>query len=287
MAGALYHPGLESYVIANHRPFPEITEQPGVPVQPELAEAVGPVLTDFHDRFSVERDDPVPLIVDFGAQGEDFKAIVQSPDEIAALASNFDSEKGAYSGMLVLALGSYIEPALETARFEFTDRKMTVHGPPRATYPESRYQFSTCARAGLNLSEEVGETAEDLERTATDLAQNFDTLTVGREFAEMDLSPAQREHLHWLAVILKGKFLGERIPGSGPWHSRAPEADQLERYRQELTGDMPDSHSAELVPAVFELAQRVADLRRPVTHRVGENYTLTDSKGRVLEELSA
>ena len=32
VSGVVFHPGLESYVVDNDRPFPEITEHPGFPL---------------------------------------------------------------------------------------------------------------------------------------------------------------------------------------------------------------------------------------------------------------
>jgi hypothetical protein len=281
MAGITYHPGLESHVLTYDRPFPEITEQPGVPIQAELTEAVGPVLAQFHNRFTGKGEDVVPLIVAFGAEEEDFRGVIEHPDEIIAKADYWNGERGIYGGIGVYALGAYIEPVLETAEFAHTDQKMTVHGPDE-TYDTPHYQFGICGGPGFMLRRWGAETPEGLEQLSIGLSASLGALTVGKEFAEMDLSAGQREHMHWLGVILKGKFLGERAPKSR-WDSRDPEPSQLEQYREELVGGMPDSQSEELLPAVFALAQRVAELRRPVQHRIGENYALTDARGRVLE----
>jgi hypothetical protein len=281
MTTIAYHPGLESHVIENARPFPEITEQLGIPIQTELAEAVQPVLADFYERFEPDAEDSVPLIVTFGPEGEGFGAMIQTPDEMQARADYLDRESGVYRDLRIVALGSYIDPVLEDATFGYTDRKMTVRGPNEA-YDTPRYQFSICSGVHLDIRLRGAETAEGREQMRADLAERFGALTVGKELAAMDLSALQKEHLHWLGVILKGKYLQERLPGSEAWYSRAPEPSQLAQYKEELILGIPDSQSDELVPTVFSLVRRVAELRQPVTHRIGENYTLTDRRGNVL-----
>lgn len=283
MPTTTYHPGLESWVINNDRPFPEITEDPGWPIQTELKEALKPALDEFYNRFSPEQ--PVPLIVDFGQNSQQFNAVVMHPQDICAGPGHLDRKTGIYKSFHIFAHGAYIAPVLESADFTYTTRNMDIGGD----FEAPRYQFGVCGGFGLHFSEFGADNPEGLAKIKEHLAQKFGSFVVDREFSQEELLPIQREHLYWLGVILKGYYLQRDSSmqlTKKRWYSRAPDLDKLAGYRDELANDIPDSNSEELLPVIYALSRRVVDLRHREPHRIGEDYTLVDVRGRPLSKTS-
>lgn len=261
MISEVYNPILGCRVVEEDRQFPQLTEHPGLHVDPEVRSTIEAGATLVNDRFRTAR---YPLFVHLNEDPDHFMAQVTFPPEIALRA--FSQNHKNYHGIQVATSPVYAMPSCEQAVFLRTDRSLDPL--PNGVYPERRLQFGACAGFGIGRTVFLEQQHTKERKTPVVAAKEalsvFDGFTIGNELYTRELSAEQLANIRRMAIIFKGYFF-EGEPG---WLSRAPTDEFLELRAK----DVPDIKSSELLPFVLEQSVRVAKSATAKTFRKGEEY---------------
>ena len=296
MSVGVYNPELGKWVEDYSRPFPQITEHPGIPGQEGLREVFEPILEDFIKRYGEEQ---IPITVSFhgenragyGSVINDPKSTrasfgrIYSPQETADPTDDKDEimKKANYNYVGLYFSPAYHKHAVEPLSFNYSrfDYRTMTH-----TKEEYSYYFGAYASGLAPIGVENLQNQEEIEEAQQKLRMALGNLTVGQELSEVELTDIQKEHIYWTNVILETYYLYSQkdILGKHPkvggsyWMNRAPERPFLDQVVKELNPDVPDAKSVELVPFLFRAAKEAVDNSWDEQYRVNDDYTISKTQ---------